>query len=60
MWRPESVEQRRVTQVIALSVEPPIPRYLRNPRLGDWLSHSSAIGLLGITHCSQGHSDVQN
>ena len=47
MLPPIAVRQRRVIEVIALSVEPPIPRYLRNPRLGDWLSHSSATGLLG-------------
>ena len=52
MLPPIAISQGRVVQVIALSVEPPIPRYLRNPRLGDCLSHSSPTRLLGIGRSS--------
>lgn len=53
MWGPTAVGQCRVVQVIALSVEPPIPRYLRNPRLGDWPGRSSATGLAGTGDSSR-------
>lgn len=53
MWGPAGMGLRREIQVTALSVEPPIPRYLRNPDSGYRPSHSSGTGLAGTEDFSR-------
>ena len=49
-----AVGQLLVEQAHALSVEPPVPRYLRNPYTGYWPGHSSATGLAGTGILARG------
>ena len=48
-----AVGQLLVEQAHALSVEPPVPRYLRNPYTGYWPGHSRATGLAGTGDSSK-------